>query len=73
MGDIRSFAVGQLSGRAENNLDFIEEKWISRKLIEMERIEMEGGRGKERASLLDACVLWSGSGEELVCMMAWLQ
>ncbi len=45
MGDIRSFAVGQLSGRAENNLDFIEEKWISRKLIEMERIEMEGGRG----------------------------
>ncbi len=49
MGDIRSFAVGQLSGRAENNLDFIEEKWISRKLIEMEmeRIEMEGEENRE--------------------------
>ncbi len=49
MGDIRSFAVGQLSGRAENNLDFIEEKWISRKLIEMEMetIEMEGEEKRE--------------------------
>ncbi len=36
-------------GRAENNLDFIEEKWISRKLIEMEmeRIEMEGEEKRE--------------------------
>lgn len=49
MGDIRSFAVGQLSGRAENNLDFIEEKLISRKLIEMEMetIEMEGEENRE--------------------------
>lgn len=49
MGDIRSFTVGQLSGRAENNLDFIEEKWISRKLIEMEMetIEMEGEENRE--------------------------